>query len=1322
MAIAFGAAGTRLLVGTAGTSWAVPYPAGIAAGDLLVLHIVTNGGAVTTPAGWTAVYNETVLANPKGGLFIAVAAGTESGNLTVTTASTTGNAMMFRYTGVEAATPQDAAATSVSLDATTDTTVDLPAITTVTANTMLVYADGANSGTVTMTGPAGSTERVDQGTLAGTGAKAGALYDEAVAAAGSTGTRIITLSAGRAYWGVMLALRPSSGAPVAGTGTLTQRIVGIPANPATEGRVKVKVASTTSARLICATNSAMTTGIVNGAAAVPDADGNATLTATGLASNTRYYFRVEMTDAASNIAIDSMATIGRLKTAPVGQANFAFDFGSCANSTDPPVFPLIVARNDDLFFHLGDMFYNDGSGTTVANLRTRLNGKIQSANHAALYAQVNMAHTAGDHDVAENGTTNATSPTAWANWRQVSAELFPDPALYYTFVWGRVRFIKVDTRNYKSDPAAADDSAKTALGTTQKQWLKDTITAATEPLIIVLQGDPWVGAAVAGDDTWFGFSTERTELGNHFAASGKNIIMCGGDMHAVAAHDGISGSPGGIAVFQAAAFNQTASVKGGPWTVGPIPASGTAVVSHYGRVVITDTGTAISAAFTGYDSADVAQVTLTKTYSLNVNVTATPTGIASGETFGTVAEHWQESYTFDDGTSQGWTASAAGSGTLAISAAAAHDGAYGASSNVPAATVDKAGYTRTIPATKQAIIRGWWKVTTEGASGSNVPFARMFDGATRIADVYRENVAGTIWLRVTKAAGGANYWFTSTGLVLPLNTWVYVSFQWGLDGKPEVFVNGTRYISQAQIPADWLAATDITTAWLGSHEQGNAGAWNIDTVEVLGRGYATGEARQLPILTGEQFGTTSALPAQLLTPGGIASDEAFGVPAATQQGILAPTGIASAEAFGTPVLSAVLTSTPTTVPTAEAFGVPAATVSAAATPTGIGTAEAFGIATATNPGVPQPTGIPSAEAFGTPASVISAEVQPAGIPSAEAFGAGLYMTGLLTSAPGGIASAEATGTPAATVHAVLTASGIGSAEAFGAPAADVKSLLTAVGIGTAEAFGSTLHTGTLPTAPGSVGSAEAFGTAVATVLAGSSNPQPTGIGSAEAFGSPVMGGSYTATGSGIGTAETFGTHRNESLLTSVPASFSDPDAFGSPSWVGLWVMQPTGIASGLAWGIPANVATITLTPTGIASGEAFGTSTEQGLLLVAPLTMASLEAFGTAVETGLLTSVPSGIGSAFASGFPILTVSLTAVPVGISDPNAYGTPSATVLAFTGRDLVLELIPADKRWHVRANHGGRMELEPSPSRFDTEENPARFEFAPAADRFDREGGL
>lgn len=627
MAVAFGSAGTRFVQNPAGTSWAVAYPSGISAGDILLLHISTNGGAVTssslTGAGWTEVFKPATVTNPRGGLWLKVASGSESGTITVTTASTTGNAIMFRYTGVDTTTPQDATATTIEDTSGTDTTTDIPSITTVTDGAMLIYANAGNSSTVTMT--AADTERVDHGALGGTGAKCGAVYDVIKTTAGASGTKTITLSSARAYWGVMIALRPGS---VGLLSTLVQRVAGISATPTTAVRVAIKTTACTSARLKLGTDSGLTTGVVFGSAGTPDADGYVTLTATGLTANTRYYYRVEMTDSNSTVGLDTMSTVGRIKTAPSGQASFAFDFGSCANSTDPIVFPLITARADDMFFHLGDMYYNDGSGTTLANIRSKLEGKIQATNHAALYAQINMAHTPGDHDVAQNDSNNGTDPTAWGNYRTASAQLFPDVDFYYTWVWGRVRFIKIDLMNYADDRTLTDNSSKSLMGTTQKQWFKDTIDAATEPAMVIIQSDPWVGAAVANDSGWFGFTTERTELANYMVNSGKNFIIIGGDMHAVAADDGTN-SPGGITVFQAAPFGQTASQKGGPWSHGPVPSSGTAFVTHYGRVVVTDNGGSISFAYNGYDSTDTSLVSLTKTFTLTVEAALSGSGTLS---------------------------------------------------------------------------------------------------------------------------------------------------------------------------------------------------------------------------------------------------------------------------------------------------------------------------------------------------------------------------------------------------------------------------------------------------------------------------------------------------------------------------------------------------------------------------------------------------------------------------------------------------------------------------------------------------------------------
>lgn len=102
-AITYQSAGTIIYSASGGTSVAPAYPASIAAGDLLVLVIgmkpsTANGGSVTTPAGWTSVtsltgaggYGVTLGAdtgNTNVFTFYKVAAGTESGSLTVTIAT-----------------------------------------------------------------------------------------------------------------------------------------------------------------------------------------------------------------------------------------------------------------------------------------------------------------------------------------------------------------------------------------------------------------------------------------------------------------------------------------------------------------------------------------------------------------------------------------------------------------------------------------------------------------------------------------------------------------------------------------------------------------------------------------------------------------------------------------------------------------------------------------------------------------------------------------------------------------------------------------------------------------------------------------------------------------------------------------------------------------------------------------------------------------------------------------------------------------------------------------------------------------------------------
>jgi hypothetical protein len=99
--------------------------------------------------------------------------------------------------------------------------------------------------------------------------------------------------------------------------------------------------------------------------------------------------------------------------------------------------------------------------------------------------------------------------------------------------------------------------------------------------------------------------------------------------------------------------------------------------------------------------------------------------------------------------------------------------------------------------------------------------------------------------------------------------------------------------------------------------------------------------------SGEAFGTPVETGALTASPTGIVTAEAFGTPTAVKVLVATATGITTAEAFGTASAIKTLLSTPGGIVTAEAFGTPTATVTFRSSPTGIASAEAFGAPTAT---------------------------------------------------------------------------------------------------------------------------------------------------------------------------------------------------------------------------------------------------------------------------------------------------------------------------------------------------------------------------------------
>jgi hypothetical protein len=207
-----------LVEAPSGTSVAVPYPAGIRAGEKLMAFLAGPSNTVATviPSGWTAhtsrAGNE-VGANNAITVWERTATGTETGTVTMTGTGTAGRitGVIFRVADVDATTAFDV--TTVVGAQTSNAAYNSPAIAPVTADALLVHVLSINSGaTATITAaPAGLTQVITNpapdNTTAG---RKVYVYTEGRPTAGTTGTRSWTQSGTTQWTYIGIAFRPTA--------------------------------------------------------------------------------------------------------------------------------------------------------------------------------------------------------------------------------------------------------------------------------------------------------------------------------------------------------------------------------------------------------------------------------------------------------------------------------------------------------------------------------------------------------------------------------------------------------------------------------------------------------------------------------------------------------------------------------------------------------------------------------------------------------------------------------------------------------------------------------------------------------------------------------------------------------------------------------------------------------------------------------------------------------------------------------------------------------------------------------------------------------
>ena len=322
-----------------------------------------------------------------------------------------------------------------------------------------------------------------------------------------------------------------------------------------------------------------------------------------LAPSTRYYYTVEGDTA------DQLGTFVTFPTA--GAYSFGVAAASCAGHSggeyesgdvsNPPTFDKIRERMEsgDIigFLHLGDRHYRDINSDNDALFQDAYHDVMAQDKQLAMHLAGWVDYVWDDHDFGPNDSHagSASKPAAQTVYRQhVPWTLADDEGIYHTYVIGRVRFIMLDVRSFRSTNGSTDNSSKTMLGADQKAWLLDVLDNATEPCIVIDSGSPW-----NGDDsiTWGVFSTERDELIAEFSSLGvtDRLLIIHGDNHFLAGDDGTN-APGGIPTFNLAGLDAGFTTNDGTWSTGIFKSE----QQQYGTLHFDDDGSDITVTVKGW--------------------------------------------------------------------------------------------------------------------------------------------------------------------------------------------------------------------------------------------------------------------------------------------------------------------------------------------------------------------------------------------------------------------------------------------------------------------------------------------------------------------------------------------------------------------------------------------------------------------------------------------------------------------------------------------------------------------------------------------------
>ena len=349
---------------------------------------------------------------------------------------------------------------------------------------------------------------------------------------------------------------------------------------------------------------------------------------TGLLSGTDYTASFEV----NGVTQTDVQVAGR--TLRTGPSSFTVVTGSCMfTGSTHPVYDRILEDNPDFWTIQGDIHYQDS--TDAAGWWS---GMVTSLNALrALPRKIATRWTPDNHDTIRTTPLGGGAPELPPIWKQISgsSDWASSDSIGQAWQNGRVLFIQADLRSARDNYAVPDPSPLKMLGTDQKTWFKNLLTAAeTDPNItMVIWFDNWIGLQ-QGSGRWGSYPEEYAELNSHIQSLPKvksRMVLIGGDSHNLWADSGARSWPEaafpGIPSLNISGYNRASPAE--TFYV-PDIASDTIQSSgveadwgSYSRIKIQDSGGDLTFTWDGIkvDSAGTptTMATWSKTYSASSN-------------------------------------------------------------------------------------------------------------------------------------------------------------------------------------------------------------------------------------------------------------------------------------------------------------------------------------------------------------------------------------------------------------------------------------------------------------------------------------------------------------------------------------------------------------------------------------------------------------------------------------------------------------------------------------------------------------------------------